>query len=178
MEDKNDKFLLFFSPEVNEQSNVFCCCSITTGATFISILMLLSSILYFYGAIYSVKSMIINLILGVIYGCSGLCLLISIFNLNYVFAKITYVLYTITICIRLAIDIVLFIIVFIYIIVKRQYLIYFITFFGLEAIELAIMSYFLYVIFCYLYLIQKKIGDKESQIRDALLKSDLFKENN
>ena len=51
MENENDqnkdKYLGFFTPRVDPQSQVFCCCSITIGNQFISIILLMISCIYF-----------------------------------------------------------------------------------------------------------------------------------
>ena len=96
-DEKKDKFLLLFVPTVNQQSDVFVCCSIINGNKFISIIMVILSGLYFYNALYNTKlSAIRDLILCLVYGASGCSLFISTFNQNYIFAKIPYVLYEIT----------------------------------------------------------------------------------
>ena len=71
-DEKKDKYLLLFVPTVNQQSDVFVCCSIIVGNQFISIIMLIISCIYFYNALYSTKlSTIIDLIICLVYGASG-----------------------------------------------------------------------------------------------------------
>ena len=150
-EEKKDKFLLLFVPTVNQQSDVFVCCSIINGNQFISIIMMLISCIYFYNALYTTKLYaIIDLIFCLVYGASGCFLIFSTFNQNYIYAKIAYVLYEITFFVKFIGYIILFLLDFIYIFGDLKYLtkIFAILLGGM--IELGVMAYFIYVMYCFL----------------------------
>jgi len=167
-DESKDKYLGFFTPTVDPQSQVFCCCSITIGNQFISILLLMISCIYFYSALYSIKSVIMELILCVVYGASGLFLLLSTLNQNYLLIKISYVLYEITFFIRFILYSLLFIFEIIYIFIDTKYVkVMFLLFLG-GVIELCVMSYFLYVMYCYLIITKLynnyKVGEEYQQL--------------
>ena len=150
-DEKKDKFLLLFVPTVNQQSDVFVCCSIINGNKFISIIMVILSGLYFYNALYNTKlSAIRDLILCLVYGASGCSLFISTFNQNYIFAKIPYVLYEITFFVKFIAYILLFLVNFIYIFSDLKYLTKMFAIALGGCIELGLMSYFIYVMYCFL----------------------------
>ena len=150
-DEQKDKYLLLFVPTVNQESDVFVCCSIISGNQFISIILLIISGIYFYNALYATKlTTIFDLILCLVYGASGCFLFISTFNQNYIYAKIPYVLYEITFFIKLVVYIFIFLINILYIFSDLKFII---TTVGLllgGAIELGIMSYFIYVMYCFL----------------------------
>ena len=150
-DEKKDKFLLLFVPTVNQQSDVFVCCSIINGNQFISIIMLIISGIYFYNALYATKlSAIFDLMLCLVYGASGLFLFISTFNQNYIYAKIPYALYEITFFVKFFIYLILFMFDFIYIFSDSKYLTQLFAVLLGGGIELGIMSYFIYVMYCFL----------------------------
>ena len=150
-DEKKDKFLLLFIPTVNQQSDVFVCCSITSGNQFISIIMVIISAIYFYNALFGTKlSAIRDLILCLVYSASGIFLLISTFNQNYIFAKIPYVLYEITFFVKFIAYILLFLVNFFYIFSDLKYLIKVFALLLGGSIELGVMSYFIYVMYCFL----------------------------
>ena len=163
-----DKYLGFFTPRVDPQSQVFCCCSITIGNQFISIILLLISCIYFYNALYSIKSVITQLILCFVYGASGFFLLLSTLSQNYIQVKISYVLYGINFFIKFILYSLLFLIEIIYIFIDTKYVkAMFPALLG-GIIELCFMSYFLYVMYCYLIITKfnslNKIGDEYQQL--------------
>ena len=150
-DERKDKFLLLFVPTVNQQSDVFVCCSIISGNQFISLIMVAISCIYFYNALYVTKlSAIIDLLLCLVYGASGIFLLISTFNQNYIYAKIPYVLYEITFFVKFFVYIVLFIYYFIYLFSDNNYITKLFAVLLGGGIELGIMSYFIYVMYCFL----------------------------
>ena len=150
-EEKKDKYLLLFVPTVNQQSDVFVCCSIITGNQFISIIMLIISAIYFYTALYATKlSTIINLILCLVYGASGCFLIISTINQNYIYAKIPYVLYEITFFVKFIVYIILTLFDFIYIFIDVNYFTRMSAVLLGGGIELGLMAYFIYVMYCLL----------------------------
>ena len=163
-DEKKDKFLLLFVPTVNQQSDVFVCCSITMGNQFISIIMVIISSLYFYNALYDSKlSAIRDLILCLVYGASGIFLIISTFNQNYIFVKIPYVLYEITFFVKFLAYILLFLINFFYIFGDLKYLTKMFAIFLGGCIELGMMAYFIYVIYCFL-IITKYYNDDINRV--------------
>ena len=150
-DEKKDKYLLLFVPTVSQQSDVFVCCSIINGNKFISIIMVIISAIYFYNALYATKlSAIVDLIFCLVYGASGCFLFISTVNQNYIYAKIPYVLYEITFFVKLVgyIFLCLFYLLFIFSDLNNIVIILGIILGG--AIELGIMSYFIYVMYCFL----------------------------
>ena len=150
-DEKRDKFLLLFVPTVNQQSDVFVCCSILNGNQFISIIMLILSSFYFYNALYESKlAAIRDLILCLVYGASGCFLLFSTFNQNYIYAKISYVLYEITFFAKFIGYLVIFLPNFIYILRDLNYLTKIFAIILGGCIELGIMSYFIFVMYCFL----------------------------
>ena len=168
-DEKKDKYLLLFVPTVNQQSDVFVCCSIISGNQFISIIMLIISAIYFYNALFATKlSTIINLILCLVYGASGCFLIISTFNQNYILAKIPYVLYEITFFAKFITYILLSLIDFIYIFIDTNYFTRMSAVVLGGAIELGIMAYFIYVMYC-LLIITKYFNKVEYQelLKDA-----------
>jgi len=159
-DEKKDKFLLLFLPTVNKQSDVFVCCSILNGNQFISILLLMISSIYFYNALYATKlSLILNLIICLVYGASGFFLFYSTMNQNYIFAKIAYVLYEITFFIKFILYLIVFLLDFLYVFSNTRYLTRMFAVLLGGGIELGIMSYFIYVMYC--FLIVTKYYDKD-----------------
>ena len=163
-----DKFLGFFTPNVDPQSQVFCCCSITIGNQFISIILLMISCIYFYNALYSIQSVIAQLILCLVYGATGFFLLISTLNQNYIQVKISYVLYGINFFIKFILYSLLFFVEIIYIFIDTKYVKAMFAILLGGIIELCFMSYFLYVMYCYLIITKfynnNKIGDEYQQL--------------
>ena len=184
-DEKKDKYLLLFVPTVNQQSDVFVCCSIIVGNQFISIIMLLISCIYFYNALYSTKlSTIIDLIVCLVYGASGCFLLMSTINQNYIYAKITYVLYEITFFVKLIGYIILFLVNIIYIFSdSRSITKAFAVLLG-GGIELGTMSYFLYVMYCFLIISKfynndiNKVGAEYQELLKDFKEDKEFKELN
>ena len=167
-----DKFLGFFTPTVDPQSQVFCCCSITIGNQFISIILLMISCIYFYNALYSIKSVISQLILCVVYGATGFLLLISTLNQNYILVKISYVLYGINFFMKFILYSLLFLLEIIYIFIDTEYVKTMFSVLLGGIIEICFMSYFLYVMYCYLIITKfnslNRIGDEyQHLIKDS-----------
>ena len=152
-DEKRDKFLLLFVPPVTQQSDVFVCCSIVTGNIFISIIFLIISGLYFYNSLYSKNlTSILQIVCTLIYGACGCFLLNASFTSNYISAKIAYILYEINFFIKFILYLILFFINFVCIFIFLDS--YYITkIFGVGlagGIELGIMSYFIFVMYCFL----------------------------
>ena len=144
-----------FVPTVNQQSDVFVCCSIINGNRFISILLLLISGLYFFSALITTKLYtIISLIFCLIYGASGCSLIISTFNQTYIYAKIAYVLYEINFFIKFTGYILLILVDLLYIFKDTKNIIKAVGAILAAVIELGIMAYFIYVMYCFLIVIK------------------------
>ena len=142
--------------------------------------MVIISGIYFYNALYVTKlSAIIDLLLCLVYGASGCFLFISTFNQNYIYAKIPYVLYEITFYVIFYAYILLFIYDFISILSDNNYITKLFAVLLGGGIELGIMSYFIYVMYCFLIITKyydndiNRVGDEYQE----LLKDDKkFKE--
>ena len=151
---KKEKFLIFFQPSVNNNTDVFVCCSILNGAQFVSILLIFIAFIYFYNGLYAAKtSTIISFILCLVYIISGGFLFISTLTQKYILAKISYFFYEFIFCIKLLDYIILFIIDFYNLFFDYEYYTVTLSVIMGAILELTIMSYFLYVTYCYLYLI-------------------------
>ena len=150
--EERDKYLFLFTPEVDEhQSNIFCCCSIIKGNQFIAIIMLLLCILNFYNSLYATtKYATFYLLSCLINGASGLFLLLSTFNENYIYVKIPYVLYEITFLCKILIYFFMFLTTFILIFDNIYNIFALIAVVLWGAIDLSLMSYILYVMYCFL----------------------------
>ena len=152
-EEKKDKFLLLFVPKITPQTDVFVCCSITTGNQFISIIFLLISAMHFFNSLYTKNlTSIFHLIYCLVYCASGCFLFYSAFTQKYIFAKISYILYHIVFFIRAILYILIIIGNLINVFIYMDFS-YIIRIFGIllaAGIELGIMSYFIFVIYCFL----------------------------
>ena len=184
-DDKKDKFLLLFVPTVNQQSDVFVCCSILNGNRFISILLLIISGIYFYSALISTKLYtIISLIFCLIYGASGFSLIFSTFTQNYIYAKIAYVLYEINFFIKFTGYILLILVNLLYIFSNTKYIIKAFGVILAGVIELGIMAYFIYVMYCFLIIIKyynndiNKVGAEYQELLKDAQDNQEFKELN
>ena len=152
-DDKRDKFLLLFVPPVTQQSDVFVCCSIVTGNIFISIIFLIMSALYLYNSLYSKNlTSILQIVYTLIYGACGCFLLNAAFTSNYISAKISYILYEINFFLKCIFYLILFFLnlisIFIFWDTYYIYKIFAVCLAG--GIELGIMSYFIFVMYCFL----------------------------
>ena len=182
-DEKQDRFLLLFVPTVNQNSDVFVCCTIIMGNQFISVIMLIISFIYFYNALFGTKlSAIIDLFLCLVYFSSGFFLLLATFNQKYIYAKIPYSLYEITFFVKLFVYIILAIFDLINVIRDLKYLT---KLFGVilgGGIELGIMSYFIYVMYCFLIVIKfynndiNRIGAEHQELLNKKLGNEEFKE--
>ena len=152
-DEKRDKFLLLFVPSVSQQSDVFICCSIFSGNLFIAIIFLILGGLYFYNSLYTKDLIsIFQLIYTLIYGACGCFLLHATFRQNYISAKISYTLYEINFFVKLILYIVMIIINFIcfFIFWDLNYITKLLALIIAGGIELGIMSYFIFVMYCFL----------------------------
>ena len=152
-DDKRDKFLLLFVPPVTQQSDVFVCCSIVTGNIFISILFLIMSALYLYNSLYSKNlTSILQIVYTLIYGACGCFLLNAVFTSNYISAKISYILYKINFFLKFIFYLILFFLnlISIFIFWDTYYITKIFAICLAGGIELGIMSYFIFVIYCFL----------------------------
>ena len=184
-DEKKDKYLLLFVPTVNQQSDVFVCCSIIIGNQFISVIMLMISCIYFYNALYATKlSAIIDLIICLVYGASGCFLIISTIYQNYIYAKISYVLYEITFFVKLVGYSFLLLVDIFYIFGDTRYITKAFAVLLGGAIELGIMSYFIYVMYCFLIITKfynndiNKVGAEYQELLKDFKDNKEFKELN
>ena len=151
--EKRDKFLLLFVPSVSQQSDVFICCSIFTGNLFISIIFLILSGLYFYNSLFTKDlTSILQLIYTLVYGACGCFLLNATCRQTYISAKISYTLYEINFFIKVILYVVMLVINFIsiFIFFDLNYLTKLFAVCLAGGIELGIMCYFIFVIYCFL----------------------------
>ena len=153
IDEKRDKFLLLFVPPATQQSDVFICCSIISGNLFISLIFLILSGLYFYNSLYTKDfSSIIHLIYTLIYLGCGCFLLNATIRQNYISAKIAYILYEINFFVKLILYILMLVINFFFIFIywDLNYLTKVCALLLAGGIELGIMSYFIFVMYCFL----------------------------
>ena len=184
-DEKRDKFLLFLVPPVSQQSDVFVCCSITAGNKFISIIFLIISTIYFYNSFYTKDlTSIIQLIYTLIYGACGCFLFNAAFTQNYISAKISYTLYEINFFIKLVLYIILFFINFIcmFIFLDYNYLTKICAICLAGGIELGVMSYFIFVMYCFLVISKdldndlNKVGAEYQELLKDYKENKEFKE--
>ena len=152
-DDKRDKFLLLFVPPVTQQSDVFVCCSIVTGNIFISIIFLIMSALYLYNSLYSKNLIsILQIVYTLIYGACGCFLLNAAFTSNYISAKISYILYEINFFLKCIFYLILFFLnlISVFIFWDTYYITKIFSLCLAGGIELGIMSYFIFVMYCFL----------------------------
>ena len=179
-DEKRDKFLLLFVPSVSQQSDVFICCSIFSGNLFIAIIFLILGGLYFYNSLYTKDLIsIFQLIYTLIYGACGCFLLHATFRQNYISAKISYTLYEINFFIKVILYVVMLVINFIsiFIFFDLNYLTKLFAVCLAGGIELGIMCYFIFVIYCFL-VVSKDYDNDLNRVRaeyQELLKD--YKEN-
>ena len=175
-----DKYLLIFSPEVNEQTHFFCCCSIFAGNIFISIIFLIIAIIDFISSLYTLnRQSILKLIKALYYSVCGGFLFYSTYSKKYMYGRITYILYEILFFLRLILYIVAVLVNFfsIFIFLKGAYIIKFFVVLLTAFIELGIMSYFIYIIYCHLVLCSESDNEimNNEEEKDELLRD--YKEN-
>ena len=151
--EERDKFLLLFVPSVSQQSDVFICFSILSGNLFIAIIFLILGGLYFYNSLYTKDlSSIFQLIYTLIYAACGCFLLHASLRQDYISAKISYILYEINFFVKLILYTIMFCINFIFIFIfwDLNYLTKLCALVIAGGIELGIMSYFIFVMYCFL----------------------------
>ena len=152
-DEKRDKFLLLFVPPATQQSDVFICCSIMSGNLFISLIFLILSALYFYTSLYTKNfTSIIHLIYTLIYAGCGCLLLNATISQNYISAKIAYILYEINFFVKLILYLIMIVINFFFVFIywDLNYLTKVCALLLAGGIELGIMSYFIFVMYCFL----------------------------
>ena len=155
--ENEDKYLCIFKPEVNEDTTVCCCASIKTGNIFVSIILLICSCLYFFEALYSTKyNSLIKFFNCLIYIACGGFLLYGAITEKYIFAKISYIIYEIIFFIKLILFIFAVLINFILIFIKLDwhYIFVILALLLTGFVELGIMSYLIYIIYCLLVIIK------------------------
>ena len=116
--------------------------------------------------------------------CFRVLLLMSTFNQNYIYAKIAYVLYEITFFVKFIGYIILLLIDIIYIFRDSRYITKAFAILLGGAIELGIMSYFLYVTYCFLIITKfynndiNKVGAEYQELLKDFKEDKEFKELN
>ena len=176
--ENEEKYLLIYKPEVTQETKVFCCLSITTGNLFISIILIIIALIDFLNSFYSVKlsKSITKLINGLAYSSCGGCLLYGIYKEKKIYIKFTYILYQIIFFLKLFAYAFFSIIYFILIFIRLdwRFIIRLLALLLLAFIELGIMAYFIYVIYCYLVTIKHDDNNNNINIEEEnqeLLKS-------
>ena len=156
--ENEEKFLLIYKPEVTQETKVFCCISITTGNIFISIILIIIAIINFFNSFYSVKlsKSITKLSSGLVYSACGGCLLYGTYKEKKIYIKFSYILYQIIFFVKLFAYAFFSIIYFILIFLRLdwRFIIRLLVLLLLAFIELGIMAYFIYVIYCLLVTIK------------------------
>ena len=152
--DKKDKFLLLFVPIVNKNTDVFVCLRIITGAQFVSIMLFFFAFIYFYNSLYAAfLQLLMGMSLCVLYLISGFFLFLSTYTEKYIYAKIAYVLYQLIFFVK-SVDYICLLIVELYnCYYDFSYYPKILAVLLGGTVELGIMSYFIFVIYCYLYII-------------------------
>ena len=152
--ENEEKFLLLYTPEVTQETKVFCCFSITNGNIFISIILLIIAFMNFLNSFYDVKlyKSITKLISGLVYSACGGCLLYGTYKEKRIYIKFSYILYQIIFFLKLFAYAFFSIIYFILIFLRLdwRFIIRLLALLLLAFIELGIIAYFIYVIYCLL----------------------------
>ena len=151
--ENEDKFLGMYKPEVTKDTTVCCCISIKTGNIFLSILFFIFACIYFYASLYSNKfASFKNFLNCLVYSVIAGFLLYGIISEKYTYAKISYIIYEIIFVVKLILYgcAILFNFIFIFLKLDWRYIIRVLVLILFAIIELGIMSYFLYIIYCFL----------------------------
>ena len=151
--ENEDKFLGMYKPEVTKDTTVCCCISIKTGNIFLSILFFIFACIYFFASLYSNKfASFKNFLNCLVYSVIAGFLLYGIISEKYTYAKISYIIYEIIFVVKLLLYgcAILFNFIFIFLKLDWRYIIRVLVLILFAIIELGIMSYFLYIIYCFL----------------------------
>ena len=155
--ENEDKYLGMFKPEVTEETTVCCCASIKTGNIFVSIILFFCALLYFYGSLSSSKyDSFKQLFKCIIYTIIAGFLLYGTISEKYKYAKVSYILYQIVFVLKIFIYgysiLVNFILIFLRLDWRYIIRVLLLLFFG--CVDLGIVCYFIYVMYCLLVIIK------------------------
>ena len=151
--ENEDKFLGMYKPEVTKDTTVCCCISIKTGNIFLSILLFIIACIYFWASLNSYKfASFKNFLNCLIYSVIAGFLLYGILSEKYTYAKISYIIYEIifvfkTFSYGYAI---LYNFILIFLKLDWRYIISVLVLLLCAIIELGIICYFIYIIYCFL----------------------------
>ena len=151
--ENEDKFLGMFKPEVTKDTTVCCCISIKTGNIFISILFFIIACIYFFASLYSNKfASFKNFLNCLLYSVIAGFLLYGIIKEKYSYAKISYIIYEIIFVLKVLAYgyAILFNFILIFLKLDWHYIIVVLILILFAIIELGIMCYFIYIIYCFL----------------------------
>ena len=151
--ENEDKFLGMFKPEVTKDTTVCCCLSIKTGNIFISILFFIIACIYFFASLYTNKfASFKNFLNCLLYSVIAGFLLYGIIKEKYSYAKISYIIYEIIFVLKVLAYgyAILFNFILIFLKLDWHYIIVVLILILFAIIELGIMCYFIYIIYCFL----------------------------
>ena len=151
--ENEDKFLGMFKPEVTKDTTVCCCLSIKTGNIFISILFFIIACIYFFASLYTNKfASFKNFLNCLLYSVIAGFLLYGIIKEKYTYAKISYIIYEIIFVLKVLAYgyAILFNFILIFLKLDWHYIIVVLILILFAIIELGLMCYFIYIIYCFL----------------------------
>ena len=151
--ENEDKFLGMFKPEVTKDTTVCCSISIKTGNIFISILFFIIACIYFFASLYTNKfASFKNFLNCLLYSVIAGFLLYGIIKEKYSYAKISYIIYEIIFVLKVLAYgyAILFNFILIFLKLDWHYIIVVLILILFAIIELGIMCYFIYIIYCFL----------------------------
>ena len=151
--ENEDKFLGMFKPEVTKDTTVCCCISIKTGNIFISILFFIIACIYFFASLYTNKfASFKNFLNCLLYSVIAGFLLYGIIKEKYTYAKISYIIYEIIFVLKVLAYgyAILFNFILIFLKLDWHYIIVVLILILFAIIELGLMCYFIYIIYCFL----------------------------
>ena len=151
--EKEDKFLGVFNPEVTENTTLCCCASIKTCNIFLSILLFIIACIHFFAALNTNKfASFKNLLNCLIYTIIAGFLLYGVISQKYTYAKISYIIYEIIFVLKIFSYgyAILYNFILIFLKLDWRYIISVLILILIAVIELGIMCYFIYIIYCFL----------------------------
>ena len=165
--ENEDKYLGMFKPEVTEETTVCCCASIKTGNIFVSIILFFCALLYFYDSLSSSKyDSFKQLFKCIIYTIIAGFLLYGTISEKYKYAKVSYILYQIVFVLKIFIYgysiLVNFILIFLRLDWRYIIRVLLLLFFG--CVDLGIVCYFIYVMYCLLVIIKDSSNNSINQL--------------
>ena len=142
-----------FKPEITENTTVCCCVPIKTGNIFISIILFIIACIYFWASLYTYKfASFKNLLNCLIYSLIAGFLLYGILSGKYTYAKLSYIIYEIIFVLKTFLYgyAILYNFILIFLKLDWHYIIRVLVLLLFAVIELGIMCYFIYIIYCFL----------------------------